>query len=528
MFALAMGLAAVALLATSAPAPAAPAKVRRALHGAEAPSRELAQNDTVALPGGARLYRFHQRVSGLDVLGSDAVVGDGPESPPALLTERTRPDIESPPEPQVTSVMARRTATRAAGVRRLDGRPAVRLAIEPGDGGTLVWRVLVPSARPLGAFEVLVDARSGTVVRARNLIRNFKMGHARLYNPNPVVERARSGSLRGLQSDHMDRDTPLLTRLRRRVTLPNIHRGQRCLRGRWAHARLGRGSGHEVCQRHLRWGRVTRHQDRFEALMAYYHINRAQRYIHDLGFARTSGNGINDQSQMVIADAHIPPPLGQDNSFYNPFTRKIKYGAGGVDDAEDADVILHEYGHAMQFSQSRQFLESSGEDALALQEGSADYWAAAMSSLSPRTANEDDVCIFDWDSVSYGHLFPPVAPYTVARHCGRRIDRGQGFTIQDARSTCPLDPTGQPDVHCVGEVWASALWAIRRALGGTLTDQLYLSAQFLYHSNEHFSGSDGAGAALLDADALLNGGVAVHQTTICSELTPRGISVPDC
>jgi Fungalysin metallopeptidase (M36) len=417
-------------------------------------------------------------------------------------------------------------------VASLDGQVSANLAIEPGGGGTLVWRVLVPSARPLGDFEVLVDARSGAVVRVRNLIRDFRTGHAKLYNPNPVVERARSGSLRGLQSDHMDRDTSLLTRLRRRVSLPNIRRGQRCLRGRWVHSKVGKGSGHEVCRRGLSWGRVTRHQDRFEALMAYFHINRAQGYIHRLGFSKSHrpANGINDRSQLVVVDTCIPR-LGcnPDNSVFAPLSRTIRYGSGGVDDAEDADVILHEYGHALQFAQSPQFLESGGQDAGALQEGSSDYWAAAMSSLSPGTANEDDVCIFDWDSVSYGHLFPAVAPYRVSRHCGRRIDKAQSFSVQHARSVCPIDArTGHPDIHCVGEVWSSALWAIRRALGGRYTDQLYLSAQFLYHRNERFSGSNGAGSALLDADALLNGGVAVHQTRICAELTPRGISVPEC
>ncbi|MEZ4916786.1 MAG: hypothetical protein R2836_07345 [Chitinophagales bacterium] len=39
---------------------------------------------------------------------------------------------------------------------------------------------------------------------------------------------------------------------------------------------------------------------------------------------------------------------GADNSFFSPATPlRLIFGEGGVDDAEDADVIIHEYGHAI-------------------------------------------------------------------------------------------------------------------------------------------------------------------------------------
>ena len=61
----------------------------------------------------------------------------------------------------------------------------------------------------------------------------------------------------------------------------------------------------------------------------------------------------------MVADA-----FKADNSFYSPATRKIKYGSGGVDDAEDADVILHEYGHSIQDDQVPGFggRQSGGRD----------------------------------------------------------------------------------------------------------------------------------------------------------------------
>ena len=46
---------------------------------------------------------------------------------------------------------------------------------------------------------------------------------------------------------------------------------------------------------------------------------------------------------------------GADNSFSTDKQDGIRFGKGGVDDAEDAEVILHEYGHAIQDSQQMPF-----------------------------------------------------------------------------------------------------------------------------------------------------------------------------
>ena len=81
--------------------------------------------------------------------------------------------------------------------------------------------------------------------------------------------------------------------------------------------------------------------------MAYFHDRPRRRATSRAsGSATRTANGIDDRTQVAVADA-----FKDDNSFYSPATRKIKYGSGGVDDAEDADVILHEYGHAIQDDQ---------------------------------------------------------------------------------------------------------------------------------------------------------------------------------
>ena len=78
----------------------------------------------------------------------------------------------------------------------------------------------------------------------------------------------------------------------------------------------------------------------FEDVMVYYHLDTMQRWYRSLGF--TDAN-----ARAQVADAH--GAYGADNSKFVPSTHKIAYGEGGVDDAEDAGVIVHEYGHATQF-----------------------------------------------------------------------------------------------------------------------------------------------------------------------------------
>ena len=82
----------------------------------------------------------------------------------------------------------------------------------------------------------------------------------------------------------------------------------------------------------------------FNDVMTYYHIDKNQRYMQSLGF---KGNkGIQEVSIEVDANG----VNGTDNSHFIPSSNRMAFGHGCVDDNEDADVILHEYGHAINFS----------------------------------------------------------------------------------------------------------------------------------------------------------------------------------
>jgi hypothetical protein len=194
--------------------------------------------------------------------------------------------------------------------------------------------------------------------------------------------------------------------------------------------------------------RYTRHQDEFEQVMAYYWVTEAQKYIQSLGFGSTL-RPVNKESQDIRTDQY-----GLDNSFSWDKHDYVRFGKGGVDDAEDAEVILHEYGHAIQDSEVAGF--GVGPEAGGIGEGFGDYWAVTVSTLLAPTP--DAPCVADWDSVSYTSSVP---------HCLRRVDLNLHY---------PEDLNGR--VHHDGQIWSRALWDIRNKLGHARADTIILEGQF--------------------------------------------------
>jgi len=85
-----------------------------------------------------------------------------------------------------------------------------------------------------------------------------------------------------------------------------------------------------------------RNEDGFEAVNCYYHIDTFLRYLNEeleLDISPIQYNG------GVQFDPHASD--GADNSYYSTFDGVLAFGEGGVDDGEDADVIIHELGHGI-------------------------------------------------------------------------------------------------------------------------------------------------------------------------------------
>jgi hypothetical protein len=276
-------------------------------------------------------------------------------------------------------------------------------------------------------------------------------GTARVFVPNPVADLGvGTFAFRESLTDQKDADFAALAPAYHEERLTNLD-GSGFLNGDWATVYSETGNPAYSPTNTFDYNRS---QDEFEQTMAYYWITEAQKYIQSLGFG-TSMRPINMQPQKVRINQ-----LGYDNSFAttHPIT-EIRYGKGGVDDAEDAEVILHEYGHAIHFSQNFSF---ASEEAGAISEGFGDYWALTVSDVVSRAdgvaVSSDLPCIADWDSTSYTSKVP---------HCLRRTDLNLHY---------PQDLNGE--VHHDGQIWSRALWDIRQALGNRVADTIILSGSF--------------------------------------------------
>lgn len=133
---------------------------------------------------------------------------------------------------------------------------------------------------------------------------------------------------------------------------------------------------------------AKRGDNSFNDAMTYYHLDKNQRYIQSLGF--TGATGIQFLSINVDTDGVD----GSDNSHFIPGTNQMAFGHGCVDDNEDADVILHEYGHAINFSINPSF---DGGDTDAIGEGFGDYWAASYSYSTPNGRSFRPEWVYTWD-----------------------------------------------------------------------------------------------------------------------------------
>lgn len=189
---------------------------------------------------------------------------------------------------------------------------------------------------------------------------------------------------------------------------------------------------------------IDRADSRFEAANAYFHLDSSQRYLQSLGYR--------GKRRIINRSIAVDPRAlgGADNSFYiaRAGGGYLAFGVGGTDDAEDSDIILHEYGHAMQDAIAPgSFGGPAASEARALGEGFSDYWAFSAGWLDSIASGSDPFCLAEWDARcagSAGCTYPPEA------QCLRRVDSARSM-LEFRR----MNGTGVE--HLNGEIWSSAL-----------------------------------------------------------------------
>jgi hypothetical protein len=208
--------------------------------------------------------------------------------------------------------------------------------------------------------------------------------------------------------------------------------------------------------------------------MAYYHIDGAVRYLERLGYR---GRRTIFHEPMRV-DVNGTP---EDNSWYSPWEKQLTFGTGAIDDAEDAETILHELGHAVQDAICPDFGQSA--EAAAMGEGFGDYFAGSF--FAEKKPDDYRACVMTWDGLLVGldeRSRPP---------CLRRLDEKRTFAA--------LREGG--DEHENGKIWSATLWEIRDALGRRTADTIIIESHFQLDGFTTFA----RGArAMIDADTNLN------------------------
>jgi len=335
------------------------------------------------------------------------------------------------------------------------------------------WHVVFITDEKTGEWEAIVDGQSGDVLR---ILDNacYADGTGKVFNPNPITSAQTVYGASGF-TDNNDQDSPELTNELLSVTLRDIERveGEYRLIGPFCSI-FDWNDPHDEEDDNA-WMKLTsdfsttRSDKMFEAVNVYYHITESQYYIQSLGFANIRNNSIR-------CDPHGSD--GKDESSYSPTFDHIEFGEGGVDDAEDADVILHEYGHAIQNHIGEHGTwQAAGGEYRTLGEGFGDYWGGSYSR---------SITSFNW------HLIGNWKWHN---------EFGEGRILNSTKTYD--DRTG--DIYEDGTIWASTLMDIWTDYGRTISDKLVLQSHYYVIDGGNYTMVDNA-QAILQADIDLYGG----------------------
>lgn len=191
---------------------------------------------------------------------------------------------------------------------------------------------------------------------------------------------------------------------------------------------------------------IPRNQPGFEWINSYYHITSFTNYVNSLGF------------QIPDFPISIDPHYsGNDASFFQYMpaigSGLLAFGDGGIDDAEDADALVHEAGHAVIIASS--LSTPLGSERRSMDEGICDYFAASYSKNITENAWTK---VFNWDgNVTW-----------------------QGRSVQSGRKY-PLSPAAT--IWLNGQIISEAMMRVRDSLGSQKADSAFICALYSLSAN---------------------------------------------
>jgi len=462
--------------------------------------------------------RFQQEINGIPVYEGDIAIHFNKKGEVTFATEipvsKKLKQINTTPTYSKTDAFDKaKIAANIAGEITYQENDLYVFVTEEGET-KLVHRVMINSYDTPGDWEIMVDAHSGEVIRVLDIANYHKdkprkknkqktaevkvAGTAYIFNPDPLsVAHVAYG---GDYVDNNDATNASLDAARSLVSLPDITltNGTYSLKSKYVQVADFESPATGLFSQTSPDFLFNRNEQGFEAVNAFYHLDRSMAYINEtLGIdcKSTLNSGI------LLFDPH--GLSGDDNSHFLPSSQRLAFGEGCVDDAEDADVVLHEFGHAIHYWITG--LKSSSSQGLG--EGSGDYWAMSYSrSLNQWATSEPQYnWMFSWD----GHN---------ACWAGRVTNYAPKYPTSNINSSSAI--------HANGQIWATSLMRIYNRIGKEKTDRIFLEG--LSMTNSSATQQTAAVAVRQSAIDMLGtyGFTCDDVAVISEELTTSGYTLP--
>ncbi len=421
--------------------------------------------------------RFQQMLNEVPIYDSEIVVNFAKGNEVAYSSnnyDATIANIDT--NPTITNAAAILISNSALNFKGAITHQDCKLCIIKKDQNTLlVYRVVTTTFDMTGSWEVMINAKTGSVISKTDVAvyhhkkgkkekskkitlgskvaspNSFVTGTAMVYSPDPLSQA--HVAYAGNYLDNNDATNTDLDAARTLVTLPEIESAAGVYKLKSSYVEIqdleapSKGLFTQSSPDFL----FNRENDAFEAANAFYNLDKSLRYINT-----TLGIPCVPLTNSGVLFFDPSGDNGADNSYYTGGT--LVFGEGGVDDAEDADVILHEMGHGIHDWITGGHSSSS----TGLGEGSGDYWAVSYSrSLNQWTAAEPAFnWVFSWD----GH------------------NEWWSGRVTNYTRTYPQTVTTYTEIHTYGQIWATALMKIYDVIGKTKTDKAFIEGLALTNS----------------------------------------------
>ncbi|MEZ4766342.1 MAG: peptidase [Calditrichia bacterium] len=354
----------------------------------------LSHTRTIETPGGLHV-RFRQLVGGFPVYNSDIVVTLNRSETVTFVMSDYKPLAKlDNTVPAISIGEATRSAKAYLNIQGQIQFEKAETVVYHNAGKTRLAHkiVIVPAEDLFGDWELLVDAHSGDIFRVEDKAvyggpTENVTGSGWVFDPDPLTHARVNYSGQFVDNNDANSDSLTAHTVQRDLLDIEFDGTNYHLRGPYAQIVDSESPFNGLFSQATNQWHNLRNASAFEAANVYYHLDASMRYINEeLGFNLMPYQ----YSGGVKGDPH--GLSGSDNSHYISSTGQLAWGEGGVDDSEDADVILHELGHGL-----HDWLTNGGLSQVnGLSEGCGDYWANSHNRSKTLDSGGPQWWVFQW------------------------------------------------------------------------------------------------------------------------------------